>query len=143
MSRNTSTAINRFTQIIADWVVIGMIFAIYALVYRFTETKICSVTCTSEIFMDKRPETIPIWAVLIYGTVTPPLFIIVIEFFNARLLPKRKNKLQLTTRVRKFLICSYHGITVFALGIGFVLTLTTVAQKWVRVFFLSFSLIII
>lgn len=132
----------RIVQIIVDLIAIIIIFIIFALVYTLFDPKIRFMTCDeSDIFFPYKADTIPFWAVGIYGTIGPILFIIPIELLNARVLPFQKNKYQLTRaqRWRKYFICTFHAISLFVLGIALVLCLTEIGKRWVY-YFLTMSL---
>lgn len=125
----------RIVQTIVDLIVIIVIFIIFALVYKLFDPKIRYMTCDqSDIFFPYKEDTIPFWAVGIYATIGPILFIIGIELLNAALLPFQMNKLKLTTqaRIRKFFVCIFHALSLFILGIALTLCLTEIGKRWVN-----------
>ena len=124
----------RIIQTIVDIVVIIVIFLIFGLVYLLFDPRIRFLTCDqSDIFFPYKEDTIPFWAVGIYGTVAPILFIVGIELLNARLLPLQVNKQRLTRseRCRKYFICTFHALSLFGLGIALTLCLTEIGKRWV------------
>jgi phosphatidate phosphatase len=65
----------------------------------------------------------------LFGTAGPILFIILVEFLNASLLPCQKKKS--SSRWRAFGICVFHSISLFALGISITLLLTEIGKRWI------------
>ena len=124
----------RIVQTVIDLVVIVIIFAIFIIVYYLVEPKIRYFTCDdSDIFMPFKEDTVPFWSVGIFATIGPLVFIFIIELLNARLIPFLKNKknLSLRERKRKFFICFFHAVSLFALGIAITLLLTEIGKRWV------------
>lgn len=140
---------HRVIQTIIDFVVIIIIFVIFGLVYLFQEPKIRYFTCLdTDIFYPYKTDTVnptkilfiittfkliifkvPFWAVGIFGTVGPVFFIILIELLNARLLPGQKKKKE--HRIRSFVICTFHALSLFILGISLTMCLTEIGKRWV------------
>ena len=86
----------------------------------------------SDISFPVITDTIPFWAVGIYGTIGPILLIILIELGNARLLPfQNRNELSFGLLFRKFGIFLFHGLSLFILGISIVLLLTEIGKRWI------------
>ena len=86
----------------------------------------------SDISFPLIADTIPFWAVGIYGTAGPILLIILIELGNARLLPfQNRNELSFGLLFRKFGIFLFHGLSLFILGISIVLLLTEIGKRWI------------
>jgi phosphatidate phosphatase len=132
--RDESTNRKRIVQTIIDTAVIVFIFLIFGIVWGLVEPKKRYFTCDqSDIFFPFLPDTIPFWAVGVYGTLGPILVIIFVESLNAQLLPFQQNKRNRTKteRRRKFLICLFHGMSLFILGCAITLLLTEIAKKWV------------
>ncbi|CAF0856047.1 unnamed protein product [Brachionus calyciflorus] len=127
--KQKSQLINRLVQTIVDFVVIAIIFSIFLIVYYKVEPKIQYFTCDeSDIFMPYKDDTIPFWAVVLYATIGPIIFIIIIELINAKIQPFRKNSKE---KLKKFLICFLHGLSLFVLGIVITLLLTEIGKRWV------------
>lgn len=127
----------RVIQTVVDLVVIVIIFVIFILVYFLFEPRIRYMTCDqSDIFFPYAEDTVPFWAVGLYATIGPIVFIVLIELLNARLMPLQKNKLELTSkeRVRKFFVCTFHALSLFILGIALTLCLTEIGKRWVSAF---------
>ncbi|CAF0888758.1 unnamed protein product [Brachionus calyciflorus] len=104
------------------------------LLYFTVQPRIRYFTCDqSDVFMPFKEDTVPFWAVGIFATIGPLFFILIVELLNARLLPFQINKknLSLRERRRKFFICTFHGISLFILGIAITLLLTEIGKKWV------------
>ena len=72
-------------------------------------------------------DTIPFWAVGIYGTFGPLVFIIIIEMINLKLFPCKNNR----NKIKIYFICIYHAISLFILGISLVLCITEIGKRWV------------
>ena len=132
--RNGSSLKHRIIQTITDLIVIIIIFVIFAIVYFTVDPKIRYFTCNdSDIFFPYKPDTIPFWAVGIYGAIGPLIFIIIVELLNARVLPLQHTEGNTAKqRWRKFLVCFFHGVSLFALGISLTLCLTEIGKRWVR-----------
>lgn len=124
----------RVAQTLVDLIVIIIIFAIFILIYIFFDPKVRYMTCDqSDIFFPYAKDTVPFWAVGIYGTLGPIVFILLIELINARVLPFQKNKFDQTPkeRLRKFFVCTFHALSLFILGIALTLCLTEIGKRWV------------
>jgi phosphatidate phosphatase len=129
-----STNKKRIVQTIIDMAVIVIIFFIFGIVWGLVEPKHRYFTCDqSDIFYPFLPDTIPFWAVGVFATLGPIIVIIFVELLNARLMPFQRNtkNLSLQQRRRKFLICLFHGLSLFILGCAITLLLTEIAKKWV------------
>jgi phosphatidate phosphatase len=121
----------RVAQIVIDVIVIVIIFACFIGVYFGVSPKIRYFTCDeSDVFYPLKPDTIPFYAVGLYGTIGPILFILAVEIINSKLFSK--NSPQSTKeRVRIYLICVFHAISLFILGIGITLLLTEIGKRWI------------
>jgi hypothetical protein len=122
---------NRLIQALIDFIVIIIIFLIFGAVFLFVKPKINYMTCDqSEIFMPYKTDTIPFWAVGIYATLGPILFIIGVEFINSRFLPCQANygSNSQKEKLNRFVICVFHGLSLFALGISITLLLTEIGS---------------
>lgn len=129
-----STNRKRIVQTVIDVIVILVIFIIFIIVYALLDPNIRFLTCDqSDIFFPLKEDTVPFWAVGIFATIGPLVFIILIELLNSKLLPFQKDirNANLSTRRRRFLICMFHGISLFVLGISITLLLTEIGKKWV------------
>jgi phosphatidate phosphatase len=129
-----STNKKRIVQTIIDMAVIVIIFFIFGIVWGLVEPKHRYFTCDqSDIFYPFLPDTIPFWAVGIFATLGPILIILFVELVNARLMPFQRNTRNQTLqqRRRKFLICLFHGLSLFILGCAITLLLTEIGKKWV------------
>lgn len=124
----------RIIQTVVDLIVIIIIFIIFGLVYAFFPPKIRYFTCDqSDIFFPYKEDTIPFWSVGIYATIGPILFIIPVELLNAQMLPlqTKKHEMPRKLRIRKFFVCTFHALSLFALGIALTLCLTEIGKRWV------------
>lgn len=119
---------HRILQTIVDLIVIIIIFVIFGLVYLFQDPKIRYFTCLdTDIFYPYKEDTIPFWAVGIFGTIGPVVFIVLIELINfceGKMMKKPK-------RLRAFVICMFHGLSLFILGISLTLCLTEIGKRWI------------
>lgn len=126
---NKSTLWRRIVQSIADLVIIIVIFVIFVLVYFLQDPKIRYFTCADDdIWFPYIEDTIPFWAVGIFGILGPLVIIIFVEILNANFCWFQKEK---ENRCRTFWICLLHAISLFVLGIAVVLTLTEIGKRWV------------
>ena len=125
---------NRVIQTVIDLVVIIIIFVVFIIVYTTMDPKIRYFTCNeSDIFFPFKPDTVPFWAVGLYGTLGPILFIIAIELLNARVLPFQHNEgITSKQRWRKYFVCLFHGVSLFVLGIALTMCLTEIGKRWVK-----------
>lgn len=127
----------RIIQSIIDVIVIILIFAIFILVLVFVDPRIRYMTCDeSDIFYPDKPDTVPFWAVGIFATIGPILFIILVELINSRLFCCQYTEMAVSKadRRRKFLICWFHATSLFVLGISITLTLTEIGKRWVKIY---------
>ena len=129
-----STNKKRIAQTLVDLAVIALVFIIFGLVYGFVDPKIRYLTCDDpDIVFPFLEDTIPFWAAGIFASIGPLLFILLVELLNAKLLPMQMNRdnLNFEKRKRKFLICLFHGWSLFVLGCAITLLLTEIGKKWV------------
>lgn len=133
VTSRSSSVRGRIVQTIIDLVIIIIIFAIFGIVYLAQAPKIRYFTCNdSDIFFPFKTDTIPFWAVGIFGALGPLVFILAIELINARVLPfQHREGLSNKERWRKYFICVFHAISLFVLGISLVLCLTEIGKRWV------------
>ncbi len=86
----------------------------------------------SEVSYPYLSESIPLYAVAIYGIVTPLLVITASEVTNHLVLLPGENALDTNRqRVRRFIVNMYHTIVLFALGLGVTLLITETLKKLV------------
>jgi hypothetical protein len=132
-SLTNSSLKNRIIQMVTDLVVITLILVIFAVVYLSVDPKIRFFTCNdTDIFFPYRPDTVPFWAVGIFGALGPLVSILLIELLNARILPFQQSKgRSVKQRKRKFFVCFFHGLSLFVLGISLTLCLTDIGKRWV------------
>ena len=118
----------RLVQTIFDLIIIITVFVIYGFVFLM-DPKILYFTCDqSDVFFPYKSDTIPFWAVGIYCTIGPIIIIVSVEILNAKLLFFQKKK---EGGFRSFLICLFHAISLFALGIAITLLLTEIGKRWI------------
>ena len=118
----------RVQLLMADLSTIAIILSIFIFVLVFLNPKIRYFTCEeSDIFFPYRKDTIPYWAVGICATFMPLIAIVIVEMFNVKTVPFKKN----AKRKETYFICVFHAISLFALGISIVLLLTEIGKKWV------------
>jgi phosphatidate phosphatase len=123
-----STLRNRIIQSIIDLVVIGIIFAAFGIVYAKLDPVIRHFHCSdTDIFFPVKKDTVPIYAVAIYGVISPILMIILVEALNAKLFPFQNKRSQW----RQFVTCILHAISLFVLGLGITLLLTEIGKRWI------------
>ena len=86
----------------------------------------------SDISFPLLTETIPFYAVGIYGVLGPLIAITLVEIGNARLLfNQEKYFIQYGQLLRKFFLYVFHAVSLFAFGIGIVLLLTEIGKRWI------------
>ena len=121
---------NRLIQIIIDLLIIVIIFVAFIIVYTKLPPRIRYFHCSeTDIFFPNLPDTIPFYAVGLYGTIGPILIIFIIEALNASIFPLQKNKTN--DRWSVFGKCFYHAISLFILGIGMTLLITEIGKRWI------------
>lgn len=126
--------IDRATQVIADFIVIIIFFIIFAFVYGLQPPRIAYFTCndSNELSYPFINDTIPFWAVVLYATLGTLILIALVEIKNARFVAKKTDDLRsIRQRLKDFLICLYHPISLFCLGIAITLLLTEIGKRWV------------
>ncbi len=124
----------RLFQTVVDFIVIVIIFIIFAIVYTTVKPKIRYFTCNeNDIFYPYKEDTIPFWAVGIFGFLGPLVFIIIVELLNSKILPFQKNydNLRISQRLKIFAICTFHALSLFLLGVSVTLLLTEIGKRWV------------
>lgn len=133
-AHSNSSLKHRIIQMVTDLVVIILILIVFAIVYLSVEPRVRFFTCNdSDIFFPYRPDTVPFWAVGIFGALGPLVSILLIELLNARILPFQQHKgRSIKERKRKFFVCFLHGLSLFVLGISLTLCLTDIGKRWVN-----------
>jgi phosphatidate phosphatase len=128
-----SSICERVIQIFTDWFIIGGLAATYACIYVFVDPKVIFFTCndSNEINYPFKTDTVPFWAVCVYGVVGPTLFILLVEFKNAKFITFRQNSTEYLTRFKNFLVYVYQAFSLFALGVAITLVLTEIGKRWV------------
>lgn len=84
----------------------------------------------SDITFPYLPDTVPIYAVGLYGVIGPILIIILVEIYNSKLLTCQFEERSKRQRTRTFLICIFHSLSLFIFGIGMQLLLTEIGKRW-------------
>ncbi len=126
IEQSKSTKNKRIIQIIVDLILIIIILVIFGCVYLLVPPKIRYFSCDeSDIFYPYIADTIPFWAVGVFGAAGPVLFIILVELFNTL---KDKNN---EKKTRKYFICLFHALSLFILGIAITLLLTEIGKRWI------------
>jgi hypothetical protein len=79
-------------------------------------------------------ETIPLYAVAVYGLIPSVLTFVGGEFLNQLVLatpdlPPQLRSQSNNVRTRKFLVSLYHTLALFFLGLSFTLLLTEIGKK--------------
>lgn len=78
---NESTKKHRIWQIVFDLIAIAIVGIAFALVYFLLDPKIAYFYCNdTSIFFPYIKDTIPFWAVGIYGVLGPVIIILAVEF---------------------------------------------------------------
>lgn len=112
------------TQIIIDILSIIGIFVIFGLVYILVEPKLAYFTCdNSDIFYPYMADTVPFWAVGVYGVLGPLFFIGLVELANANPFRARGKP---SVGVRKCFLIIYQFASLLILGIGLTLVITEI-----------------
>lgn len=120
---------SRIMQFIVDLAVIIIIFIIFIFVYFFVDPKIRYMTCAdSDIVFPYIANTVPFYAVGLFATIGPLLTILIVELLNLKILSCEARTSRRTCRT--YLICVFHAISLFALGVGITLLLTEIGKRW-------------
>ncbi len=78
------------------------------------------------------PDTVPFYAVGIYGILGPLIVILFVETGNARLYPfQNRFFLPYGELIRKFFVYLFHSVSLFTFGISIVLLLTEIGKRWI------------
>jgi hypothetical protein len=122
---------DRIVQAVIDFVIIGIVTGLLAVVYFLLEPRILYFTCNdTDIVYPMKPDTVTMLTVFLYGTLGPLAFVIVVELLNSKLINIGGNKAtsraypDSSTRRRNFFICVFHAISLFLLGMCTTLLLT-------------------
>lgn len=127
-----SSRTERVVQIVVDLVAIVVVFGIFGLVYGLVEPKTSYFSCidSNEINYPDLPDTIPFWAVGVYCVLGPLFIIILVELKNAKYCREDDDR-STGRKTKDFLICLFHAISLFALGMAVTLLLTEIGKRWV------------
>ena len=129
LAMRDSTTKHRITQIVVDLVLIAVIGAIFLIVYLIVDPKIKYFYCNdTDLFYPYIADTVPFWAVGIFGVLGPLLIILIVEVLNLFAatdspVPRSKPK--------TFFIHFFHAVSLFALGIVITLVLTEIGKRWI------------
>lgn len=124
-----NTTKQRIVQTIVDFLAIIIVFVCFALVYTLQPAKIRYFSCDeSDIFYPYKKDTIPFWAVGIFGILGPLIVILGVEILNGHFFWFQRSK---RNRFRRFFVCLFHALSLFILGISIVLLLTEIGKRWV------------
>jgi hypothetical protein len=86
----------------------------------------------SDISYPYLPDTVPFYAVGIYGILGPLIVILFVEIGNARLYPfQNRFFLPYYELIRKFFVYLFHSVSLFIFGISIVLLLTEIGKRWI------------
>jgi hypothetical protein len=123
---------DRIVQALVDFVIIGIVSAVLAVVYFTLEPRILYFTCNdSDIVYPKKSDTVTMLTVLLYGVLGPIAFILGIELLNSKIInigDKSRGHPNSTTRRKNFFICIFHAISLFLLGLTITLLLTELGK---------------
>ncbi len=124
-----STKKSRIIQAVVDLCIIIIVFIIFILVLFLVEPKTRHFSCDeSDLFYPLLKDTVPFWAVGIFGIAGPIVIILGVEFLNGNFLWFQKDK---SKRCRCFMISLYHSLSLFLMGVAIVLCLTEIGKRWI------------
>lgn len=130
MEPSTSQTKQRVTQIIIDLLIICITGAIFLIIYLTVDPKIKYFYCNdNDIFYPYIPDTVPFWAVGIFGILGPLLIILVVELLNI-FLEKQPRHVE-RSKVKEFFIHFFHAVSLFAMGVVITLVLTEIGKRWI------------
>ncbi len=125
-----STTKQRVTQIIIDLIIIAIIGAIFLIVYLKVDPKISYFYCNdTDIFFPYITDTVPFWAVGIFGVLGPLLIILVVEILN--LFIAKDSVLVRRSKCKTFSIHFFHAVSLFAAGAVITMVLTEIGKRWI------------
>lgn len=135
VSTRESTNRKRIVQTLVDLFVIIIILVIFGLVYILLDPNIAYFQCNdTDIFYPYKKDTVAFWVVGIYGAIGPIIFIVLVELLNAKIInfcSDRPSNMNSRSKLRTFMICTFHSISLFLLGIAITLLLTEIGKRWV------------
>lgn len=121
-NQNVKTTI-RIQQIILDLIIIIITFLIYIFILVFVDPKLAYFTCDqSDTFYPYKDDTVPFWAVGLYGALAPILIVLATEFLR-RINPVGR------ISVRSTIVDIYSFLSLFAMGIAMTVVLTEIGNK--------------
>jgi phosphatidate phosphatase len=131
-----NTRNKRIIQIIVDILCILIVLVTFGLVYFLLDPNEVGFFCNdTNIFNPYYPDTIPYWAVALFGILGPLIFIVFSELVSFKLLfcaKKKGNAFKDSVSKRKWFVFSIiHGVSLFILGCGISLLLTEIGKRWV------------
>jgi hypothetical protein len=116
-----SETTNLVLLIIYDLITIALVFAIFIFVHYLLDPRLAYFTCDqSDVFYPYLTDTVPFWAVGVYGVASPIIIILIIEIVRAQVCSA--NKLS----ARQIFVSIYNFISLFVLGIGITLVITEI-----------------
>ena len=122
---------NRIIQTVFDFIIICCNFFIFAMVYFLVSPKIAYFTCDmSEISYPYKSNTVDEWVVGVYGVLGGILIIVFVEIYNAFYINK-SNDVMISEKLKSFIVCALHGISLFILGISATLMFTEIGKRWI------------
>ena len=124
---------------IAFGLVYGLMVILFFFILKFLNTiiaiekdpKIRYYTCDqSDVSYPYIADTVPFYAVGLFGVIGPIVVIILVEVYNAKLFPFQYSDKELSTRLRIFYIVIFHSLSLFIFGIAVTLLLTEIGKRW-------------
>ena len=125
---------NRIIQTLIDIICIVITFVAFVLVYFLLKPVQRGFFCNdTEIFNPYYEDTVPFWAVGLYGVLGPIVIILLVELFNVKPFKfmGNGNRFKSESRRKVFVVATFHGFSLFILGVGITLLLTEIGKKWI------------
>lgn len=122
---------NRAIQFILDLFGLLVVYVSYGIIVSSMEPFARNYSCDMSFFnFPLLPEFVPLYAILLYGIIGPIFLIVLVEMFNAEIYPCTKKSEKIQKRFKKFTIITLHTIVLFAFGVGVIILLTAIIQRW-------------
>ena len=120
-------------QTVVDIICIILTLAATILVHVYVKPVIKGFYCdNTDIFNPNLPDKVPFIVVVMYGTLVPIGFILLIELFNSNILKCLRKNITVPVSYRKqFIVSIAHATSLFILGLNLTLLVTEVGKRTV------------
>lgn len=117
-------------RVTTDLMIIIIIFILFLIVFVTFNPTISYFSCSdTDIWYPYKADTVPFWAVGVYGALGPLVFFIAVELLNVNMFQYRRKSSP--SKVRFYFTGIFNAISLFALGIAVTLLVTEIGKRWI------------